>query len=123
MFEDCKSLESLNLPSFNKENLRDMQNMFHGCYKLKEFHDENNGNNEITMIYKINKEEEEIKILCEDFVEENKGKCKLIINKKEYDLCEKIKYDKYGINKEDDLLTVILVENKNEKITKYAFYV
>ena len=73
--------------------------------------------NEITMIYKINKEEEEIKILCEDFVEENKGKCKLIINKKEYDLCEKIKYDKYGINKEDDLLTVILVENKNEKIT------
>ena len=43
-------------------------------------------NNKITMIYKINKEEKITKILGKEFVKNNKDKCKLLINKKEYEI-------------------------------------
>ena len=39
-------------------------------------------NDKITMIYKINKKVKTIKVLGEEFIKNNKGKCKLIINKK-----------------------------------------
>ena len=77
MFDDCKSLESLKLPSFNKEKVKDMQHMF-GCSNRYG-----------------------IKLLNNCLAKDNKGKCKLIINKKDYDVCDYIEYDefkKYGIN-------------------------
>ena len=67
-----------------------------------------NNNNEINMIYKINNENKNIKILGKEFVKNNEKNCKLEINKKEYNLCEFIEFDKYGINKNNDSLNVIL---------------
>ena len=90
-------------------------------YPISEYCKKLNGkkliNNKITMIYKINKEENNIKILGEEFVKNNKGKCMLLINTQEYDLCESIEFCEYGINENDDLLTIILTEVKTETIT------
>ena len=55
-----------------------------------------NINNKIKMIYKNDKWSCRIRILGEEFVTNNKGNCKLVIDKKEYDICE---YDKYCFNK------------------------
>ena len=35
MFYDCESLESIDLSSFNSNNVSDMSSMFYGCYSLK----------------------------------------------------------------------------------------
>ena len=62
--------------------------------------------NQMKMIYKIGGEEE-IKIISEDFVKNNKDKCKLIINGKEMKLCEYIDIKNMNIKEE---LVVILKE-------------
>ena len=67
---------------------------------------------DITMVYLLNKEGNEekdgIQILGKDFVKNNKQNCKMIINKKEYDICDYIRYNDYGINKKDNSLTITL---------------
>ena len=68
----------------------------------------NNEDNKIKMVYQINRKEESIKVLGSVFVTNNKAKCKLIINEREYDLCEFIKYNEYNINQDDGLLTIFL---------------
>ena len=35
MFFSCKSLEPIDLSSFNTTNVKDMSCMFYGCYSLK----------------------------------------------------------------------------------------
>ena len=46
--------------------------------------DEKKLNTKITMVYKISKYYEKIKVLGEEFIKNNKGNCKLVINKKEF---------------------------------------
>ena len=47
--------------------------------------------NELTIIYKINKNDNKIKIFNDDFVKNNKGNCKIIINNnKEIELCSEL---------------------------------
>ena len=58
--------------------------------------------NKVTVAYKIDEDEKKIKVLDEEFIKNNKGNCKLFINKKEYDICEYIEYKKYSINKNED---------------------
>ena len=72
----------------------------------------NDKDNKIIMTYKINKEKK-IKILGEKFVKNNKKNYKLLINKKEYKICEYIEHDKYEVNKKENLLTITLVGIKN----------
>ena len=83
--------------------------------------DEMKDDNKIIMVYKINKDSKGFIVLGEKFVKNNKGSCKLIINKKEYDLCEYIEYDEYEINKNDDSLTIVLTGIKTEKVTDLSF--
>ena len=73
------------------------------------------------MIYKINNEMENIRILGEKFVENNKRNFKLFINKKEFELCEYIKYDKKKLNikknenvVDDDIKVIKEVEEDKE---------
>ena len=55
---------------------------------------------EINIIYQINKENKEyIKIFGNKFVENNKNICKMIIDNKEYEICEKYNIKKYNKNK------------------------
>ena len=65
--------------------------------------------NKITIIYIIDKKENGIRIFGKNFVENNKKNIKMIINRIEYDINDYIKYDKYGINKKDELLVVTLI--------------
>ena len=80
-----------------------------------------NNHNKITMIHKINNKENKIKILGKKFIKNNKENCRLIINKKEYDICEYIEYDKYSINKNDAFLTIILTGVNNIINAEYMF--
>ena len=77
--------------------------------------------NKIKMTYKINKGEDEIKILGKKFVDNNKDKCKLLINKKESDLCEYFKYDKNEISKNDDSLKITLKEIKAGSVEDMSY--
>ena len=78
----------------------------------------------IAMIYKINKNDETIKVLGEDFVKKNKEKCKFLINEKKYDISEYIKPSDYNINKDVNEFIVILTDFKSETFTdlSYMFY-
>jgi len=72
-------------------------------------------NNIITIIYKINKNEDFIKIFDEDFVEAKKDFCKILYEGKEYELQEN--FDVKNINKNSDLLEIKLKITK--KITSF----
>jgi len=48
---------------------------------------------EIIIRYKINKDEKEINIFGRDFINNNKDKCKIIYNEKEYEIKEKWKIE------------------------------
>ena len=78
--------------------------------------------NKITMIYSIDKESNEIRIMGRDFVRNNNRSCKMIINNKEYEICDYIKYDKYNINKNDGFLTIILTDINKCTNASYMFY-
>ena len=73
------------------------------------------------MVYKIDKEEEDFQVLGEGFVKNNFRNCKLIINTKEYDLCSVINYNEYGINKNNDSLTITLTGVNKIKDASFMF--
>jgi surface protein len=72
-------------------------------------------NNEITIIYEINKNENFVKIFDEDFVKAKKDFCKILYEGKEYELQEN--FDIKNINKNSDLLEIKLKITK--KITSF----
>ena len=88
----------------------------------------NEGYNYAKMIYKLDKnlfEESKYMILFgKEFAEKNKNKFKIIVAGKEYEMVHMIyvkNFKKYGINKEDELLTVIL-NGETIKNMSYMFY-
>ena len=87
----------------------------------KEKDSTNDGDNKLTMVYKISKNTDNIRILGKQFVKNNQKNCKLFINKKEYDICEFIEYDKYGINRNDALFTIILSVTNNEQFINLSY--
>ena len=56
--------------------------------------------NELTIIYKINKNDNKIKIFHDDFVKNNKDYCKIIVNNKEIELCSELILNENMKNKE-----------------------
>ena len=64
----------------------------------------NNNNNQISIIYKINKNDTRIKIFGYNFIKNNKDKCKYIYEDKEYELEAYFKLS----NKDKDELIIIL---------------
>ena len=89
-------------------------------YKIKE-------NGISIMIYKLDKKLYEhnkyLRLFGENFIKKNKSKCSIIIAKKEYDIISIIdedEFDKYGINKEDETLTVIF-KGKTIEDMSYMF--
>ena len=71
--------------------------------------------NEINMIYKVNKLNDNLKIFGNDFVQSNKSKCKMVINGKEHEL-------KSQISVKDTLKDKIRVSLTNiNKITDMSF--
>ena len=72
-------------------------------------------NREILIKYKAVSENEEIRLFGNLFVENNKDKCKIIINEKEYELKSFHKFD----NKIEDELEIKLVIFKDIIIMSY----
>ena len=79
------------------------------------------------MIYKLDKKLYEhnkyLRLFGENFTKKNKSKCRIIIAEKEYDIISIIDEDeftKYGINKEDETLTVIF-KGKSIEDMSYMF--
>jgi hypothetical protein len=51
---------------------------------------------DINIIYNINNENEEVTLFGEEFVENNKEKCKILIDNKEYKLMEEYNINNYN---------------------------
>ena len=71
---------------------------------------------EINIIYNI--DDENIKIFGHEFVENNKQNYYLLINSKNYDICDIFNIDKKENKKK---LIIKLIENKNVKNISYMF--
>ena len=56
--------------------------------------------NELTIIYKINKNDNKIKIFNDDFVKNNKDNCKIIVEDKEQEICSELIVNENMKNKE-----------------------
>ena len=77
----------------------------------------NNNDDEITIIYKINKNDTQIRLFGEDFIKNNKDKCKYIYEDKEYELEEYYKLSNYN----KDKLEIKLKGNNNIINMSYMF--
>ena len=91
-------------------------------FKTKNYNEINNNENntsssnklnKLTIIYKIDKNKDKIKLFGEDFVENNKNNSYLIIDGKKNELCSYIELNE--IQKNKDILEIKLIETK--KIT------
>ena len=75
--------------------------------------------NKLKIYYKFNKDGKPIKIFGKEFVENNKEKCKLLIEGKEYELMEYL--DKKNIKEIKDQIDITLIGIKNITNASYMF--
>ena len=75
--------------------------------------------NEILIKYLIKKEDEKINIFGEEFVENNKDKCKYIYENKEYELTKEFELTNY--NKSNKILEIKLIGTNNITDISYLF--
>ena len=75
--------------------------------------------NEITINYKINKEDKKLKLFGRIFIENNKNNCYIIIENKKMEICEYLNIDENLKNKE--ILKIKLIETKKITNMKYLF--
>ena len=100
------------IDELNKSDIFKSNNLFNKEEKIL---------NEITIRYQINYDnDKDIKIFGNDFVENNKEKCFLIINNKKHDLCEYI--NKNEIKNDNNTLEIKLKEIKQINNLSYMFY-
>ena len=66
--------------------------------------------NELTIIYKIEKNKNKIKIFDEYFVKNNKENCKIIIDEEEREICSELNINEEMNNK--DYIIIKLIEKK-----------
>jgi len=120
-YKNSRTYESLcniiNLLNINKDdyamrdmneiiNDRDICNKFNSIFKIYKKIDFNSDNqDEIKIIYKINKNENEnsVRIFGSNFVDNNKDICKIIYNGNEYELQNEFNLKNIDINREDNL--------------------
>ena len=105
ILQNIKEMNNNNIIKEIKEINNDNKNKLE---KLINIYNKMNYKNEINIIYKINKEEK-IKIFGEKFVENNKDKCKIIYNNKEYELKEELVIK----NKKESILNIKLLNINN----------
>ena len=76
--------------------------------------------NEISIKYLIKKDDEKINIFGENFVKNNKDKCKYIYENKEYELTKE--FDLTNYNKSNEILEIKLTDINNITNMSYLFY-
>jgi len=120
MFFGCKSLKYLpNITLWNLQNIKNKKLVFGNINEnIRELYPNLSDymNNEIDIIYKCDKNMNEIKLFGENFVKNNKNNCILIINDIVLDICE------YYKTKENKNITVRLIEINEIIDMSYMFY-
>ena len=74
----------------NENNINDKKNKIFNIYNKMKFV------NDINIIYKIDNKDEKLRLFGKKFVENNKEKCKLLIDNKEYELMEEYNAKNYN---------------------------
>ena len=114
-FNTIKDLETI-------INENDISEKFKKIMKLKNqmesLNNSKEGNNEITIVYNINKEENKIKIFGSNFVKNNINNCKILYQNKEYELKEYFE----AFSKKDSMLQIKLRGINNIIDASYMFY-
>ena len=100
-------LKNINNHNNIKDKLNDILNLY-----------DNMNLNVMTIIYKINKNEDKLKLFSQTFIKNNKENCYLIINGEKSELKENIDINKREVNK----LEVKLFETKTITNMSYIFY-
>ena len=108
-----KVIKDLNEININDNLINKFHNTMNLYYKMKYA-------SELTLIYKINKNAEKIKILGDEFVKNNFGKCKLVVKDQELDLRSSLHINKH-FNKEESKVIVILKNINDIKNMKGVF--
>ena len=93
----------------NKDKNKTILNLFEIDNKMI-----NKSYEEITIQYKIEKNDKEIKLFGNEFVNNNKDNCKIIINEKEYDLVEKISLKNLAIKNNTFEIKLRIIQLKND---------
>ena len=123
------SLETFKIIGINNGRqgifIKDVINEFYKAEYNKEYLSRNkieiyNILNEMTIIYSINDNENEIKLFGNDFVNNNKENCFLSINGKNHELCEYLY--KEEINNNQNTIEIKLKEIKAMTNLSYMFY-
>jgi surface protein len=114
-FQAIKELETI-------INEKDISVKFKKIMKLKNkmeiLNNSKEGNNDITIVYNINKGEDKVKIFGSNFVKNNINNCKIIYQNREYELKEYFE----DFSKSDSKLQIKLTEINNIQDTSYMFY-
>ena len=79
------------------------------------------GTNSIDIFYKINDNQKKLKLFGDKFVKNNINKCKIIIEGKEYDLCNNINIDNFKIN-DSKIFKIQLIGIKSITDMSYMFH-
>ena len=77
--------------------------------------------NELSIIYNNNKNGK-IKLFGSEFVNNNKGKCYLLINNKITELIKEIDYHNYYNNNNKRKIKIRLIEKRKKKKKKFIFF-
>ena len=136
-FEKCRTYESLcnfiNIMNISQEdytiqdmndiiNESDICNKYNKIFKLyKTIYFKPDTQDEIKIIYKINKNDNFIRLFGSKFVEYNKDICKIIYNENEYELQNEFNLENLDLNREDNLLEIKLKCLKNIKDASSMF--
>ena len=88
-------------------------------YSKMEYTDEDEDGDKIIIRYKINKNEKEIKIFDNKFINNNRNKCKILYEEKEYEIKERWNIDDTIKN---EILEIKLKGIKNPNDLSYMFY-
>ena len=123
----------INLMNINEEDntIQDMNeiindddicNKFNNIFKIyKKINFKSDNQDEIKIIYKINKNENSVHIFGKKFVDHNKDICKIIYNENEYELQSDFNLENLDINRENNFLEIKLKGVKNIKDASSMF--
>ena len=118
MFHGCKNLKNLDLSYFDYTKANDMSYMLYNCKNYKNLYLSSINTKKIdinyifgyniTIIYKIEKNKDKIKLFGENFVSNNKDNCYIIIEGKKEKIFSELKLNKN--QKENNKLEIKLIK-------------
>ena len=115
-----------NIPQYNKSILFDINKVINEVSISKQFinlieiYDKKNNFNEVSLKYKINKDDEKVKIFGENFVVNNKNNFKIIYQDNIFDLMEY--FDLKNKNNDDDILEIYLKQINDINDISFMFH-